>query len=329
MDSSDRQDLETVFADLPSEFDFFKQVYFEKIRPELSFREADRTKAETRAKQFTGFGVLAAVIVAVAAIVFLRNPVFAALGGIAGIGLHSFGRQELKSINNKAKLLIVDEVTQAFDLAYTLSPAQPPVVREFQSLKLLPNYDRSKFEDGLAGKRQGAPFEFFEAHLERKETTTDSKGRSRTQYVTVFKGQCLIVHFPKKFHGVTKVFRDAGIFNVFKGLGRHEDRVRLEDPKFEKAFEVVSTDQVEARFLLTPDFMERLLMLEEAFHGGKLRCAFSGDELFVCLEGGDLFEPGSMFTPLDNPLRVKELLLDFAALFNLIDVVLSRNEQLK
>jgi len=43
--------------------------------------------------------------------------------------------------------------------------------------------------------------------------------------------------------------------------------------------------------------------------------------MFVAVEGGDLFEPGSMFTPFDNPERIRELLDDFAVVFNLIDTV--------
>ena len=95
--------------------------------------------------------------------------------------------------------------------------------------------------------------------------------------------------------------------------------MKLESNVFEQAFQVYSNDQVEARFLLTPDLMQRLINLEKVFHGSKLRCAFQDGELLIALEGGDLFEPGSLFTPLDNPERVRELLDDFAAIFNLID----------
>ena len=65
--------------------------------------------------------------------------------------------------------------------------------------------------------------------------------------------------------------------------------------------------------------MQRVIELETVFRGGQLRCALQNDELLIALEGGDLFEPGSMFTPLDNPERVRELLDDFAAIFNIID----------
>ena len=320
--------LETAFAGLPAEFDFFRSVYQEQIRPDLVQREHERADAAKRANNFTLYGVVGGITLAAVVFIVFRTPIGLFIGGIAGFGLHAFGRQELKALSNRAKATIMDEVTRSFDLQYTMSPVHPAVLGMFEKLNLIPNWDRSHFEDMLTGSRSETPFEFFEARLKQRRTTTDSKGRTRTEFVTVFDGQCLVVHFPKSFHGVTKVFRDAGIFNIFKGVGGREDRVRLEDPKFEKAFEVVSTDQVEARFLLTPDFMERLLKLEETFHGGKLRCAFSGGELFVCVEGGNLFEPGSMFTPLDDPNRVRELLLDFAAVFTLIDTVVDRQRKL-
>ena len=85
-----------------------------------------------------------------------------------------------------------------------------------------------------------------------------------------------------------------------------------------------STDQIEARFILTPDFMERLIHLEKTFKGRKLRCAFSGGEMLVCVEGKNLFEPGSMHRPMTDLARVREILDDFSAVFLLIDSMVER-----
>jgi len=43
--------------------------------------------------------------------------------------------------------------------------------------------------------------------------------------------------------------------------------------------------------------------------------------MMITVQGVDLFEPGNMFTPLDNPARVRELLDDFVAVFDVIDAV--------
>jgi hypothetical protein len=172
----------------------------------------------------------------------------------------------------------------------------------------------------VTGKRGEVDFELFEAHLEEKRTTTDSKGRARTTWVTVFRGQCLKLDFHKRFFGRTLVTRDAGFFNRFGG-GNGMQRAMLEDPVFEKIFEVYTTDQVESRYLLTPDFMQKLVDLETVFKGGKLKAAFDGGEMLITVQGGNLFEPGSMFKPLDSADRVRELLDDFAAVLRLIDTV--------
>ncbi len=78
----------------------------------------------------------------------------------------------------------------------------------------------------------------------------------------VFRGLFVSITFPKSFHGTTVVKRDVGQARVYAKAGDMET-VSLEDPVFEKLFEVRSTDQVEARYLLTPDFMERILRLAE------------------------------------------------------------------
>ncbi len=319
--------MDAAFGDLPEEFEFFREVYATNIQPRLTLQEETRQKEADTARRFTTFGVAGAIFAALFSLIAFRSPIGVFLGGIIGFGLHSFGRQGLKKLSNQAKQTIVGEVASGFDMSFEAEPAPPPLISRFRNLKLVGDWDRSSFEDQLIGQRNGADFEFFEAHLERRERSTNSRGQTTTRYVTVFRGQCLAVNFHKEFKGKTLVRRDQGLFNMFGGLGQNVERVALEDPRFEKAFEVYSDDQVEARFILTPDFMEQLLELEETFHGGKLRCAFSGGELFLCVEGSDLFEPGSMFTPLDTPDRVRELLMDFTAVFGLIDSVADRRRR--
>ncbi len=307
-------------AGLPDDFAFFPETYAREIQPALRSREADRVSAARKARQGWLYGgALAATGAAVSLAVF-SLPFMAFVSAMAGYGLSLWFGSDLRAIRKDAKTLMVQPVAERFGLDFVESPGDQATVLDFRRVKLLPDWDRSKFEDKLTGRRGEVDFEFFEAHLEDKRTSTDSNGRTKTRWVTVFRGQCLRFDFHKRFLGETLVLRDAGIFS-FLGGARGMERARLEDPRFEKAFEVYTTDQVESRYLLTPDFMQRLLDLEEAFHGGKLRCAFTGGEMFVAVEGGDLFEPGSMFTPLDNPERIRELLDDFAVVFKLIDSV--------
>ena len=73
----------------------------------------------------------------------------------------------------------------------------------------------------------------------------------------------------KRFKGKTVVRKDSGIIgNWFKKKFSSLKNVKLEDPNFEKMFEVYSDDQVESRYLLTVTFMERLKELAETFVRG-------------------------------------------------------------
>ena len=64
-------------------------------------------------------------------------------------------------------------------------------------------------------------------------------------------------------------------------------KVDLVAKELEDNFTIYSNDQVEARALLTPDRMERLIALERHFKGGKLRGIFEGDHLTLALEAKD------------------------------------------
>lgn len=303
---------------LPQDFADFPRIYQDELQPALRDRELARQTAAKSAIRWSWIGGAIALIGAIVGFAAVRVPQLAIVAGVIGFAVHGAGRGPLNRIARQAKSLIVEPVAARFSMMFDPEPGAQNSVLDLQQAGLLPRWDRSAFEDRLTGTRNGVDFEFFEAHLEERRRTTDSRGRTRTRWVTVFAGQCLRFQFHKQFHGRTVVLRDAGFMNRFGG-GRGLERIKLESNVFEKAFEVYGSDQVEARYILTPDLMQRLIDLEKVFHGGRLRCAFQNGELLIALEGGDLFEPGSMFTPLDNPERVRELLDDFAAIFNLID----------
>jgi hypothetical protein len=316
--------IEEALAGLPPDFQFFANRFSSVIQPKLLEREADRVAAIKRQQMFTLYGVLAGLAVGAGGYVIFKEWFGFLIGAFLGFGVYAWGSMAINKLATETKLMLIEPVSSEFGMEFELKPSEPPEIHRYRHLGLVPRWDRAKYEDMLTGARADAPFHFFEAHLEERRTTTDSKGRTRTTWVTVFKGQCLAVKFHKEFQGVTKVFRDMGAFNWLAKFGVKEPRVRLEDPVFEKAFEVYGSDQVEARFILTPDFMERLLGLERAFQGKQLRCAFAGGEMLLCVAGKNLLEPGSMRRKMDDLNRVREILVDFAAIFLLIDAMCQR-----
>jgi hypothetical protein len=136
--------------------------------------------------------------------------------------------------------------------------------------------DRYSGEDFFSGSVGSTGVLFSELHVERKDTSRDSKGNTSTRWVTVFRGLFVVMDFHKDFRGETRIVTDVAE-SMFGWLGRKlqnisGDLVRLENPAFEKAFKVRSTDQVEARYLLTPTMQEQLLQLRETWGHGIQFC---------------------------------------------------------
>lgn len=313
------RDVMDAFAGLPEDFNRFARIYQTEIRPALQARETERIKAADTATKSWIAGVIVAAIGAGAAMLIWGAMQLVVLAVVIGLAIGAIGSMPLQRLSGQAKTMLVVPIAESLGFQFNGKPGRVDSLSQHRRLGLVPSYDRSRFEDLLTGRRNGVDFEFFEAKLKERRQSSSRSG-TRTRYVTVFDGQLLRFDFHRRFFGETLVTRDAGWFNAFGGR-RGMDRARLEDPVFEKAFEVYTTDQVEARFLLTPDMMQALNDLERTFRGKDLRCAFSGQEMFIAVEGTDLFEPGSLFKPLDNPVRVRELLDDFAAVFLLIDTV--------
>ena len=99
-----------------------------------------------------------------------------------------------------------------------------------------------------------------------------------------------------------------------------EEKVKLEDIKFHKRFNIYSSDQVEARYLLTPAFVERFRNLQTAFNAKLAKCAFYGDEIMFALSTEkNLFEIGSVYTSLNNSKSINDFYNEIYSILRLIE----------
>ena len=301
----------------------FQRLYKERIEPCFTANETDRVAAVATFKSRIWIVGAIALALAAAAWVFMQEPMAGVVVGlVAGVFGYIWAYQPLGNVGKKLKQEYCAAIADAMGAAFTMGGFDPPAFARLRELDLVPGFARSKFEDLFSGAYKDSSFDLYEGHLEQR--STDSKGRTR--YTTVFRGQLIRMHFPREFLGTTIVRRDAGMFNVFgggKSSGRKLERVRLVDSTFEKAFEVWGTDQVEARYLLHPVMMERLIGLEKALHGKRIRCAFEGGDLLVAVEGGNLFEPGDLFKPLVDPTRARRVVDEIAGVIKVMDQVLT------
>ena len=147
-------------------------------------------------------------------------------------------------------------VLQKFELSYTNSSREKEFaaknVRHIcENSKIFPACEYIEVDDIIKGEYKGLPFTIYDVDIFYYENS-----RRSTSHVSAFRGIFLATKSNKSFKGETLIKTDKNSNNP-KEI-EQKQRVKLEDIEFENFFEVYSTDQIEARYLLTTAFMERL-----------------------------------------------------------------------
>lgn len=205
--------------------------------------------------------------------------------------------------------------------ALTFRAARDIDVGALRKQGLFGAFDHSSVEDEITGTYHGVPISIVELRLERDQD------RSRT---TVFDGLLASVTLPRSLSGTTAIVADGGAFGALHDLFRKQGaRVRLEDALFERRYQVFGTDQVSARALLTPAFMERFLRLGERT-GFLAPVALAEDNrLTIALpkaDGADLFEPPSYGRPAASRAALARLHADIGAVLAVAEAVLDLDQ---
>ncbi|HNI55239.1 MAG TPA: DUF3137 domain-containing protein [Chitinophagales bacterium] len=144
---------------------------------------------------------------------------------------------------------------------------------------------------------------------------TQSNGKSETKYSTLFKGYLLSAAFNKSFTGETFVAPDASRELLGEVYGESLNELfhrpgtsiaRMEDPDFEKAFSVYTTDQQEARYILSTKLIHRIMELK-AYFVDDVYLSFVGNRVFVAVKSEkDIFSPPTIGNTYNKTLAEKQ-----------------------
>lgn len=243
------------------------------------------------------------------------------LAGGAVLAVGAWGYQPIQEAKKTIKVGINTAIARDLGIHYDADVEPGMEFDKARTYGLVPKYDRDSFEDCWYGELGGSPFNLYEAHLEERR----GSGKHR-RWVTVFHGAMISLPFGREFRSTTLLQR-KGKHDKWFGLGSVRDEIKLDGhrlqyvdqvhPDFEDVFEVFSDDQVEARVLIHPSYIEHLIALEKAFHGKAIRALFVDQHLVIAVESDNMFESGSMKAEEDNS-RAQETADQFAALAQLM-----------
>jgi hypothetical protein len=181
------------------------------------------------------------------------------------------------------KGLVVHRVVKALGDGLTYRPESSLTEKAFLAMELFADTPTSfTSEDEIGAKKNNVSYSVHEVRATRRE-------QKRT--VVIFGGLMIRLDFNKNFRGRTSVVPNGERVSTGSLLGKllsavgtaAKAAVRLENPDFERVFDVYSTDDQEARYLLTPKLMELVLAANAAQSGGTLRLAFVENSLYVAI----------------------------------------------
>lgn len=228
-------------------------------------------------------GLIAAVVgTSVGALVarFWEEMAVGAFFGVAVYGVVSALLTESKRRNFRSnfKNRVVASIAKSFGLSYDENGGL--TADEFFEI-----YDcyinEQSSEDMMSGEVQGVRVRFSDFYAAEKVRT---KNGTRTD--VKFHGVLFVADFHKRLNCEVRVCHKNS-----RNLRRYGQRANMDDVKFEEFFDVYTTDQVGARYALTPLLMQRLTEVYLRL-GSQINAVLREDKIYVAIETWrDNFEP--------------------------------------
>ena len=111
------------------------------------------------------------------------------------------------------------------------------------------------------------------------------------------------------------------IYQKFKDfIKKLKHNVNLESIDFCKNYKVTAEDQIEARYILTPVFIETLNRIKSIYGAKQIHCTIERNEMFLVITTNkNLFEIGSIYKTLLDKKVIEKFNKDIDILLNLVE----------
>lgn len=281
--------------------------YYKILHTDLLELERDRKKLKSKVS--TALFAIALLTLILAGSLYRFSDYHVNMGVVSVIfvafALSSYlYRRMVKDYVNEFKFRIMAPLIKAVDenLHYSATEYIPQYLFSYSGL-FKQQIDRFSGNDLVRGNVDGISLQFSYLHAEHESQNT--KGQSHWE--TVFQGLFIVADFNKHFKATTLVLPDRAqksFGDLIGGWLQSQNRtygelIRMDDPEFEKYFVVYGSDQVEARYLLTPSMMKRILDLRHRCKK-ELYLSFKSEQIYIAIAyRKDLFEPSLFGSLLD------------------------------
>ncbi|RXZ83734.1 DUF3137 domain-containing protein [Paenibacillaceae bacterium] len=190
-------------------------------------------------------------------------------------------------------------------------------------------------EDLFRGKLGLTDYQFSEIQIVLESESTDSDGHTTKTKIQAFKGIVFVADFHKNFNGMTVLSSKNAISRSLAGRlagrllrplvfrltlsksDRARKEIKLESDAFNEAFNTRTSDEIEARYILTSSMMERILAFRDRSKG-RIEISFVDSCMYIAIASGKNYFETDVKNPVDGP-KLEELYNDLTFFFGLIE----------
>ena len=286
--------------------------YYKTLFPTLEDLEKQRKQVRYRIFLF-GLGYSLAYFLV---LVFMKNILLVSLDAIGfvlvlyvAIGGFIY-KMLVKDYTKEFKDKVIYPLIKEIDSNLHYNALDHVSQRLFRDSKIFTsNIDKFEGNDFVQGEIDGVKLQFSDVHAQKKHK--NSKGGH--SWSTIFEGLFIVGEFNKHFKEKTVILPDSAQ-NTFGDLiggwlqsnnvGR-DKLVKMDSVEFEKEFVVYSTNQIEARYILSHALMEKLLLFKKK-SSHPISISFIGGSIHMAIEyNKDLFEPSVFSSLLDYKVAME------------------------
>ena len=303
----------------------FKAYYYEKMVNELARFEELR-----KPELFKYWFCLSLIVVAAVVTIFFLNyfsklmPVgfwekngasepIMMLGFFSAAGFCWLANKVKKDFERKVKAGVINSFLSFFG-DFTWSCNDCVSHSEIEDSKVVGNFTSMTNDDYFEGRYKNLRIVISEVKLVR------GSGKNRTQ---IFSGIFVKLDLNKRFNSHTIIVENNPLKGFFaKNFNVDMQKIELEDVEFEKEFDVYAHDQVEARYLITPSFIERFKALKKVYDSKDIRASFLDKSITISIPcQKDMFCLADVRKPVTDTGEIQQLFEEFAAVLALVDLL--------
>lgn len=214
-----------------------------------------------------------------------------------------------KSYKSKAKELVLEKLLSFVGDFKTVDIDKYAEIKKIGELKLFNNFNSWSFDDCINGTYNELPLEIREIKLKK---VRGSRKKKRT--VPIFYGLYIKLPSLKKFDS----------FTIIKPITEscfHGERIELEDVEFEKLFIVRGSNQIEARYLITTAFMERIVKLKKKKLVDNISLSFEEGFVHLGLHSNEDYFEMSLEKSAKEISTYRKIILDLIVILQVIDTL--------